>query len=312
LVNHLFRFEDELNARVIIISSENESFVRGIELLRNQYGTFYEMDFTTMGDVNSYYKRPSKDLSFTIFHPALLVFVGTSTVYLHLNSAHKYTFLSSSAISGQTFFGLCNQMHQMTVKDHGCKNEVKSFHDCLKMASDGQHDVYDSTLKQIYANDDYKLEQHLFLHKQLTNRKDDFIKEFGDTPICMFGEVKAKKTMKIKVKSISKTSTNKSDDQQDLNDFAAGTLNLVCYQIAETMILYSKLLKTNIIVCAGTFLTNNLMAKKLIAKYLNLLAHNTVQLETNKKRLFFLDNEVYLAALGCMAIDANTIESVCT
>lgn len=318
LVNYIVKLEEQFSARVIIIATEYESLLRGIGLLHNQTLTemFYEMELKN-SEIDLI--KPIKSIQTDRFYPFLLVIIGTSTIYMRINSSSEFTVLNTSAISGQTFIGMCNALNKLTQSDRHKRDELKSFEQCVKMATEGRNEIHDVTIKNMCENNDYRVEQFLFLHNIGRKNHEECIKEFSDMPVSVFGETRPHKDeRKEKIAALISSACNigttniassvaKATNQIEMNDYVASILNLICYQIAEMMNTYCKLLNLNLIVCAGSFLTNNLTAKRLITKYLNLLAHNRIVLETKKKKLYFIDNEAYLGAIGCMAIDQKII-----
>jgi pantothenate kinase len=310
LVNYISKLEEQHNARVIIIPSEDESVVRGVDILHSQSLSefFYDIELKKMNGLSNTIQalKPVKNIQSEHFYPCLLVIIGTSTTYLQLHSATNYTRLNTSAISGQTFIGLCNAAHRLAKKD-----EIKSFDNCVKMATEGRSEVYDVTLRQMCDNNDRIVEQFLYLHsfgKQNNNYStNEFVNEYGELPVSIFGKVNAQK-IDDKTRIIQKSA--QTSNQIDLNDFSAATLNMICYQIAENMFMYAKLLKLNLVLCSGSFLTTNSTAKMLITKYMMLLSHNRVAMETQKKKLYFIDNEAFLAAIGCINIDCKNFQSI--
>lgn len=288
IVNYMNILVNEIKSRVLFLSSENEGIVRGLNLLSSQkVSSFYRVDTE---NENNYDKLYTADILNDNFYPTLLAIIGTSTTFLRLNSPNKYTYLGSSAISGQTFIGLCNTANKLSEKD-AAKN--LNFDRCLSMASSGSSDQYDVTVKKLCGGSDHKVEQFLYLHNLETGlyvRKDDYIKQFGDLAISCFGD--------------SASLNNSSDD--NLNNFASASLNLVCYQIAEMLCLYSRLYtNSKHALCGGSFLINNSKAKYLIAKYFQIL--NRGHLKTKCKNVYFIDDEANLASLGCLAVDGQNI-----
>ena len=275
LVNYMNVFINDLKSRIIILSSENEGIIRGIRLLQLQtVSSFYRID-----ESNAIYN--TELLSQKDFYPSIIAIIGTSTTYLRLNSPKSYTFLHQSAISGQTFMGLVNTTSKMSGKPN------KNFTECLNLALDGSNEKLDVTLKKFCGGINQKVEQFLYLHKSETGlyaREDDYIKEYGNLSISCFGDC----------------NSNTNEKEILLNDFASSSMNLVCYQIAEMLCLFSKLNSSHKhTLCTGSFLINNMQAKQLINKYFHIFKRDS------SKKVHFIDYEASLAALGCLAVDEN-------
>jgi pantothenate kinase len=282
LVNYLNILNDDIKARVLILSSENEAVVRGVRLLQTQnVSSFHQIQFNVDNESEVVYNIGLLNEN---FYPATLAVIGTSTAFIRLNAPNSYSFLNSSAISGQTFVGLCNVASKI-----GGDSSL-NFSDCLKLASNGSNEELDVTVKKLCGGSENKVEQFLYLHNLETglySRKDDFIRKFGDLSISCFGD-------ENKVVS--------------LDDVASSAMNLVCYQTAEMLCLYSRLNPNNRhILCSGSFLVDNMQAKYLITKYVHVMNRGR-NVKSQCNDVFFIDNEACLAALGCLAIDEKNVQ----
>ena len=275
LVNYMNFLSESLKSRLIILSSENEAFVRGIRLLQSQQtlSSFYSIDESESTITYNTGLLQEKE-----FYPSTIAIIGTSTTYLRLNSPNTYTFLQQSAISGQTFMGLVNTTNK--IKENS--NKSLSYSECLNLASKGSNEKLDVTVKKLCGGNDQKVEQFLYLHNTETGlyvRHDDYIKKYGNLSISCFGD-------------------SNNNEENSFNDFASASMNLVCYQIAEMLYLYSKLTVNNKhTFCTGSFLINNMQAKQLINKYFHIFNRKS------SKSVHFIDYEASLAALGCLAVD---------
>ena len=154
LVNYMNILIESLKSRIIILSSENEGFVRGLKLLQSQtISCFQKIDQSS----NIIY---STEL-LNNFYPSIIAIVGTGTTYLRLNSPDNYTLLHQSAISGQTFMGLVNTVNKIS----GKTNKNLSYDECVQQVLMGKNEKLDVTVKKLCGGNDQKVEQFLYLHK---------------------------------------------------------------------------------------------------------------------------------------------------
>ena len=282
-VNYMKTFNEDLKSRLLMLSSENEASVRGVKLLQSQtISSFHKIKINNGNEAELAY---CTDLLNEKIYPSTIAIVGTTTTYLRLISAEKYSFLSNSAISGQTFMGLVNTASKLSSSE---TEENLAFAKCLNLASNGSSEEFDVTIKKLCGGSDRQVEQFLYLHNSETGLYDrSYIEQFGNMSISCFGDTSNKKEI-------------------NLNDFAASSMNLVCYHIAEMLCLYSKLTANNkFLFCTGSFLINNLKAKQLITKYVHIINRANKKASTG---VYFIDNEASLAALGCLAVDAHNLE----
>jgi pantothenate kinase len=273
LVNYMNVLIERLKSRIIMLSSENEAFIRGIKLLQAQtISSFQKIEESS----NIIYRTELLN----DFYPSIIAIIGTGTTYLRLNSPDCYTFLQQSAISGQTFMGLVNTANRIS----GKTSANLSFDECVQQSLNGKNEKLDVTVKKLCDGNDKKVEQFLYFHNSETgfyaSGQDEYIKRFGNLSISCFGDY--------------------SEKSINLDDFSSASMNLVCYQIAENLNLYSKFYPNNKhILCTGSFLINNVQAKLLINKYFHILNRK------HSKNIYFIHNEASLGAIGCLAVDEN-------